>query len=84
MGYIDELYGIKSAKSLEKYIHKITAKEVIVIKTADNLRIIWALADNLHTYDIKAHVIYCVQEEELNEAVDFILNSINEHLNKNE
>ena len=80
MGYIDEKYGIKSSKSLEKYIYKMAAKEVIVIKMADNLRIIWALGDKLHTYDIKAHVIYCVKEEELNEAVDFILNSINENL----
>jgi hypothetical protein len=79
MGYIDKKFGIKSAKSLEKYIKTITAKEVMVIKMANSLRLIWALGDDLHTYDIEAHVIYIVEEEELHKATDFILVSLNDH-----
>jgi hypothetical protein len=83
MGYIDEVFGIKSAKALEKYIYKITAKEVMVIKMANSLRIIWGLDNKLHTYDIDAITIYIVEEEELHKATDFILDSLNNHAIKN-
>lgn len=60
MGYIDAVYGIKSAKQMEKHITKITAIEVMCIKMADVVRVIWANENKLNHYDIKAHVIYCM------------------------
>jgi len=80
MGYIDKVFGIKSAKSLEKHIKKITAKDIHVYKSPDYVHVIWSLGDNLHEHKIKAHVIYCMQEEELQEAVDVVLKSTNEYL----
>lgn len=80
MGYIDKKYGIKTANGLEKYIYKLTAKEVIVIKTADHLKVIWALGDKLHTHKIDAHVIYVVQEEALDEAIKVVMDSMTEHV----
>lgn len=82
MGYITNKYGIKSASGLEKHIYKLTAKEVIVVKTADHLKVIWALGDKLHTHKIDAHVIYVVKEEALDEAVKVIMDSMTEHVTK--
>ena len=84
MAYIDDKFKIKSAKALEKHIIKITAVEVMCIKMADVVRVIWALDNKLHHYDIKAHVIYCIQEEELQLAVDVVMNSYTNHLKENE
>ena len=75
MAYIDDKFKIKSAKALEKHIIKITAVEVMCVKMADAVRVIWALDNKLHHYDIKAHVIYCIQEEELQLAVDVVMDS---------
>lgn len=80
MGYIDDKYGIKTAKALEKHIYKLTAKEVMVMKTADHLKLIWALGDKLHTHNIDAHVIYTVQEEELDEAIKVVMDSMTAHV----
>jgi hypothetical protein len=82
MGYIDEKYGIKTAKALEKHIYKLTAKEVMVMKTADHLKLIWALGDKLHTHKIDAHVIYTVQEKELDEAIKVVMDSMTAHVTK--
>ena len=78
MGYIDDLYKIKSAKAMEKYITKITAIEVMCIKMADVVRVIWAVNNKLHHYDIKGHVIYVIEEEALQQAVQFVLDSVKE------
>ena len=76
MGYIDDLYKIKSAKAMEKYITKITAIEVMCIKMADVVRVIWAVDNKLNHYDIKGHVIYVIKDEELQQAVQFVLDSV--------
>lgn len=55
MSYIDEVLGIKSAKSLEKYLKNELNIDLIVLKTPDYLRVIWAINSNLFTYDIRAH-----------------------------
>lgn len=80
MGYIDDKFGIKTAKALEKHIYKITSKEVMVIKTADHLKLIWALGDKLHIHQIDAHVIYVVKEEVLDEAVKVVMDSMTAHV----
>lgn len=82
MGYISDIYGIKTARGLEKHIYKLTAKEVIVIKTADHLKVIWALNDELYTYDINAHTIYVVEEEALDKAVKVVMDSMTDHVTK--
>jgi hypothetical protein len=69
MGYIDEELGIKSAKSLEKYLSKELDRDLIVLKTPEYLRVIWAIDSKLFTYDIKAHVIYVVHTEEIERAI---------------
>lgn len=76
MGYIDDKFGIKTAKALEKHIYKLTSKEVMVIKTADHLKLIWALGDKLHTHKIDAHVIYVVEEEALDKAINVVMDSM--------
>lgn len=76
MGYIDTLYGIKSAKAMEKHITKITAIDVMCIKMVDVVRVIWAIDNKLCHYDIKGHVIYIIEEEALQEAVQFVLDSV--------
>jgi hypothetical protein len=78
MGYIDEELGIKSAKSLEKYLSKELDRDLIVLKTPEYLRVIWAINSKLFTYDIKAHVIYCVKVEEIEEAINIIRKRIND------
>jgi len=82
MGYIDEVFGIKSAKSVQKHIEKITAKDIHVYKSADFVHVIWSLGDKLHEYKIKCHVIYVMKEEELQKAVDMVLNTTNEYHKK--
>lgn len=82
MVYISDIYGIKTARGLEKHIYKLTAKEVIVIKTADHLKVIWALGDELYTYDINAHTIYVVEEEALDKAVKVVMDSMTDHVTK--
>jgi len=76
MGYIDEVFKIKSAKSMEKHITKITAIEVMCIKMADVVRVIWAVDNKLHHYDIKGSVIYIIKEDALQLAVQTVLDSV--------
>lgn len=76
MGYIDEVLKIKSAKAMEKHIIKITAIEVMCIKMPDVVRVIWAVDNKLHHYDIKGSVIYVIQEEALNLAIQTVLDSV--------
>lgn len=75
MGYIDDRFKIKSARAMEKHINKITNIEVMCIKMADVVRILWAKDNKLNHFDIKASVIYVIQEEELQEAVDAVMDS---------
>lgn len=75
MGYIDDILGIKSAKSMENYITNITTIKVMCIKMADVVRVIWAKDNKLNHFDIKARVIYVIKEEELQEAVDAVKDS---------
>lgn len=76
MGYIDEVLKIKSAKAMEKHIIKITAIEVMCIKMPDVVRVIWAVDNKLHHYDIKGSVIYVIQEDALNVAIQTVLDSV--------
>jgi hypothetical protein len=76
MGYIDEVFKIKSAKAMEKHITKITAIEVMCIKMADVVRVIWAVDNKLHHYDIKGSVIYIIKEDALQLAVQTVLDSV--------
>lgn len=78
MGYIDEELGIKSAKSLEKYISNKLDRDIIVLKTADYLKVIWSIDSKLYTYDIKASVIYIVKTEVVEEAILNIRKIIND------
>jgi len=75
MGYIDDIFKIKSAKAMENHITKITNIEVMCIKMADVVRVIWAKDNKLNHFDIKASVIYVIKEEALQEAVDAIITS---------
>ena len=72
MAYIDEKYKIKTAKAMEKHITKVTGIEVMCIKMADVVRVIWAVDNKLNHFDIKACVIYVIKEKELQEAVDAV------------
>jgi hypothetical protein len=76
MGNIGKSLGIKSSRSLEKHIKKVTDKDVMVIKMSDNLRVIWAMDNELKTYNIKAHVIYILKDSDIDECVDEILKSL--------
>jgi hypothetical protein len=73
MGYIDDKFKIRSTRAMEKHITKITAIEVMCIKMADVVRVIWAMGNKLNHFDIKASVIYVIKEEELQEAVDAVM-----------
>lgn len=75
MAYIDDKFKIKSARAMEKHITKITNIEVMCIKMADVVRVIWAKDNKLNHFDIKASVIYVIQEEELQEAIDAVVDS---------
>lgn len=76
MGYIDEVFKIKSAKAMEKHITKITAIDVMCIKMADVVRVIWAVDNKLHHHDVKGSVIYVIKEDALQEAVQSVLDSV--------
>ena len=76
MGYIDEVFKIKSAKAMEKHITKITAIDVMCIKMADVVRVIWAVDNKLHHHDVKGSVIYIIKEDALQEAVNVVLDSV--------
>lgn len=76
MGYIDKTLKIKSAKGIEKYIEKITAIEVMCIKMPDVVRVLWAVNNKLHHYDINGSVIYVIKEEDLQKAIDAVLDSV--------
>ena len=76
MNYIDVKYGIKTTKAMEKHITKITAIDVMCIKMADVVRVLWAVENKLHHHDIKASVIYIIKEEELDKAIDSVLDSV--------
>lgn len=76
MGYIDETLKIKSAKAVEKHIRKITAIDVMCIKMPDVVRVIWAVDNKLHHYDISGSVIYIIKEDALQKAVDAVLDSV--------
>lgn len=80
MSYIDEKFKIKSAKAMEKHITKITAIEVMCIKMADVVRVIWAMDNKLNHFDIKASVIYVIKEEQLQEAVDAVMGTLKNKL----
>ena len=84
MDYIDDKYKIKSAKGVEKHITKITAVEVMCIKMADVVRVIWAVDNKLHHYDIKGSVIYIIKEDALQKAVDTVMDSYTNNLKKDE
>lgn len=75
MSYIDKLHGIKSAKGIEKYITKITGVEVMVIKVADYIRVIWAVENKLQHHDIKGSVIYVIKDEALTNAINSVMES---------
>jgi len=76
MGYIDSELGIKTAKGLAKYFTSIFGQQVMAIKVANSVRLIWAVDNKLHTHDIKASVIYVIQEEQLDVAMNEIKNTI--------
>ena len=80
MSYIDEKFKIKSAKAMQKHITKITAIEVMCIKMADVVRVIWAMDNKLNHFDIKASVIYVIKEEQLQEAVDAVMGTLKNKL----
>jgi hypothetical protein len=80
--YIDDKFKIKSVKAMEKHITKITAVEVMCIKMADVVRVIWAVDNKLNHYDIKGSVIYVIKEDALQKAVDAVMNSYINHLKK--
>jgi hypothetical protein len=82
MEYIDDKFKIKSAKAMEKHITKISAIEVMCIKMADVVRVIWAVDNKLHHYDIKGSVIYIIKEDALQKAVDTVMDSYTNHLKK--
>lgn len=84
MDYIDDKYKIKTAKGVEKHIRKITAVEVMCIKMADVVRVIWALDNKLHYYDISGSVIYIIKEDALQKAVDAVMTSYTNNLKENE
>ena len=73
MGYIDDKFKIKSARAMEKHITWITGIEVMCIKMADVVRVIWAKDNKLNHFDIKASVIYVIKEEALQEAIDAVM-----------
>jgi len=75
MGYIDKELNIKTAKALGKYISKETNKDIMVIKVANHLKVIWAIDSKLHTHNINASVIYIVSEAQVNEAIKVINNT---------
>lgn len=76
MGYIDKVLGIKSSASLAKYLKEQTGADIEVVKVANSLRVFWAADNTLHKFDIKAHVIYTVQEEEINDAITVIKKTV--------
>ena len=82
MEYIDDKFKIKSAKAMEKHITKITAIEVMCIKMADVVRVIWAVDNKPHHYDIKGSVIYIIKEDALQKAVDAVMDSYTNDVKK--
>lgn len=76
MEYIDKKFGIKTTKAMEKHIFKLTAIKVMCIKLSDVVRVIWAVDNKLHHYEIEASVIYIIKEDALEQAVQAVLDSV--------
>ena len=73
--YLTDL-GIKSTASLQKHIMKETGRDVICVKEASGVKIIWCYNNSLLRTYIPASVIYVIQEDEVNKVIKEIKNSI--------
>ena len=75
--YLSDL-GIKSVVSLQKHIIKETGREVICVKEASGVKIIWCYNNSLLSRHINASVIYVIQEHQVTKVIKEIKDSIDE------
>ena len=54
----------------------ITNRDVIIVKVANHLKVIWAIDNKLHTHKIHASVIYVVEDVDVDETIRIINNSL--------
>jgi len=73
--YLRDL-GIKSTASLQKHIIKETGREVICVKEASGVKIVWCYNNSLLSTYIPASVIYVIQEDEVTKVIKEIKDSI--------
>jgi hypothetical protein len=66
--YLSDL-GIKTAASLQKHIIKETGRDVICVKEASGVKIVWCYSNSLHSSHIEASVIYVIQEHQITKVI---------------
>lgn len=81
MGYLDKELGIKTVKSLIKYVKnhfKDRGHEFDIdgVKVANSIRVFWAMNSSLHTYDIRGSVIYVMTTNDLDDLIKAIYDTI--------
>ena len=84
MGYIDGKLGIKTNEDLAKYLSDRFERDIMVVMIDNSLKIIWAVDDKLHTYDVQHRVVYVIMEDALNIAIltirDSLTNKKHQHI----
>ena len=73
--YLRDL-GIKTTASLQKHIIMECGREVICVKEASGVKIIWCYNNSLLSTYIPASVIYVIQEDEVTKVIKEIKDSI--------
>jgi hypothetical protein len=66
--YLSDL-GIKTAASLQKHIIKESGRDVICVKEASGVKIIWCYSNSLLSSHIEASVIYVIQEHQVTKVI---------------
>lgn len=70
-------HKIGSVKELENYIISVTAKDIIVIKKPKYFNVIWALNNELKTFEIPCKSVFNITDTQLWDAIDEILETSN-------
>lgn len=74
--YIDSL-NIKTVSGIVKYIKTQVDINIDGVKTDTFVKLFWMSKDKLHTYKIRASVIYVIKLPEIEEAIKAIKLTLN-------
>ena len=79
MGYLDRELDIKSVVGIKKHLVKTFAEadvDLDCIKVDRGVKVFWAIDNYLHQHLMDGHVIYVIQEDDLQKCIDAIQESL--------